>query len=315
VPDPILMAASVVVAAIVSAGLLLIGGWPWRAPNDSRLEAGWVIGQGIGWGAGCWVLGIRPHWPIQQDLDRLLVVVLPLVMLVEIAAAYVKQPRWLIWLARLLAAAGTARILLHGTSYLTGAIEDGAWSAPQTWSILGTMAFTLALVWFLLALLLRQAPGLSLWGCLAGTSAGAGLTVMLSGYATGGQVGLPLAGALLGSAAAALLLPRSSRDQPPLGLAIVGLFSILVIGRFFGELTWGHAVLLFLAPLLGWAPELPQLRRLRPWSRGLLRVFVVGLLVVGVLVHARQQFLEAFQVSSEIGTDEAAMPDNPDAGR
>lgn len=314
-PEPILLVVSMVVAAIVLAMLLLIGGWPWREAKTSRLQAGWVIGQGVGWAAGCWVVGVRPHWPIQQDQDRLLVVVLPVVILLELAAVHVKQPRWLIWLARLVAAAGTARILLHGTSYLTGTVEDGAWSATQVWSILGSMAFALALVWFLLALLQRQAPGLSLWGCLAGTSAGAGLTVMLSGYATGGQVGLPLAGALLGSVGAALLLPRSLPDQPPLGVAIVGLFSILVIGRFFGELTWGHAVLLFLAPLLGWAPELPQVRRLRPWSCGLLRLFVVGLLVIGVVVHARQQFLEGFQASSEISSDEATTPDNPDAGR
>ena len=38
---------------------------------------------------------------------------------------------------------------------------------------------------------------------------------------------------------------------------MVGLFSLLVIGHFFGELTTAHAILLLFAPLLGWLPELP----------------------------------------------------------
>ena len=72
-----------------------------------------------------------------------------------------------------------------------------------------------------------------------GTSAGAALAVMLSGYASGGQVGLPLAAAILGAAAAAMVLPRTLKVAGPPGVAVVGLFSLLVIGRFFGELTIG----------------------------------------------------------------------------
>ena len=38
-------------------------------------------------------------------------------------------------------------------------------------------------------------------------------------------------------------------------MPIVGLFSLLVIGRFFGELTSAHAIVLFCAPLAGLAPR------------------------------------------------------------
>ena len=79
---------------------------------------------------------------------------------------------------------------------------------------------------------------------------------MLSRYASGGQIGLPMAAGLLGASVAALVLPGPSRGTGPIGVAVVGLFSLLVIGHFFGELTTAHAILLLCTPLLGWLPEL-----------------------------------------------------------
>ena len=57
----------------------------------------------------------------------------------------------------------------------------------------------------------------------------------------------------------------------PLGVAVVGLYSLLVIGRFFGELSSTHAIVLFASPLLAWLPELPGLRCLPQWARNLAR--------------------------------------------
>ena len=269
----------------------------------------------MGWVAGCWLLGVRPHWPIREDLDRLLLIVLPAVLLVEVAALSRKVPRWIVWVGRLVVVAGVSRVLLHGTSYLAGAGESTAWSPTQTWSILVSMAMVLGADWWLLARLARQEPGLSLWISLAGTCAGAGLVVMLSGYATGGQIGLPLAGALLGTAMAALVLTRSSRGSSRVGVAIVGLFSLLMIGHFFGELTWIHATVLLLAPLLGWLPECAPLCRLRPWARSLVRVLSVGIVVTGVVIHAQRKFVEAFQAPSGASPSEPTAQDYLDFGR
>ena len=180
-------------------------------------------------------------------------------LVVELLAAFPKIPRWLVWPLRLALVAGGARVLLHGTSYITDLAGPGTseWSPPLAWLIFGGLAALEAAVWALLSLLARRAPGPSLPVCLAVASAAAAVTVMLSGYATGGQVGLPLAAAIMGATAAMLVLTRSSRGTGPLGVPIIGLFSLLVIGRFFGELTSVHAILLFCAPLLGWLPELP----------------------------------------------------------
>ena len=90
-----------------------------------------------------------------------------------------------------------------------------------------------------------------------------------------------MAAALLGASAVAMVMPGAGPLTAPIGLAVVGLSSLLVIGRFFGELRTDHAVLLFAAPLLAWIPELPRLRRMPPWSRGLMRVLLVAALVLG----------------------------------
>jgi hypothetical protein len=99
---------------------------------------------------------------------------------------------------------------------------------------------------------------------------------MLSGYATGGQLALPLATSLAGCTIASLLLPRPPHADGWLGPGIVLIFGVLVIGRFFSNLGTVHALVLFFAPLLGWLPELPYLCRLRPSLRGLLRVAVTA---------------------------------------
>jgi hypothetical protein len=289
-PDPILITQAVGLAAVASAVVLWLCGWPRRADRVPWVDAG---------------------WPPREDLDRLLALVLPVVVLVELLAAFPKVPRWLVWPLRLAVAASGARVLLHGTSYITDLTGSGTseWSPVQTWLVLGGSAAAQAGVWALLAALGRRVPGLSLPVCLAVTIAGAAITVMLSGYATGGQVGLPLAAALLGATTATLTLPRSSRGTKPLGVAIVGLFSLLVIGRFFGELTNIHAILLFCAPLLGWLPEMPYLRRLPMWARDLARVILVGALVSAVLLQAQWKFDQNFRSPSETDPNEPSFQD------
>jgi hypothetical protein len=95
----------------------------------------------------------------------------------------------------------------------------------------------------------------------------------------------------------------------------VALFSLLVIGRFFGQLTSAHAVLLFCAPLLGWLPEVPYLRRLPPWARGLTRVILVGALVSVVVVDAQRKFMEDSKAPADSEPNEPSFQDYMDFGR
>jgi hypothetical protein len=100
-PDPIRILEALAISAVVAGAILLLFGWPWRAPNRVRGRIGGVLGVGAGISAGCWWLGVSPNWPPREDQDRLLFVLLPALIVVETAVALVARPRWLAWLLRL----------------------------------------------------------------------------------------------------------------------------------------------------------------------------------------------------------------------
>jgi hypothetical protein len=169
--------------------------------------------------------------------------------------------------------------------------------------IMTSLAVVLAGTWMALAALAgktstgaqsgneTRARGMAVVVSLIVAASGAGVTIMLSGYSSGGQMGLPLTAALTGTAAC-LLVRVSVPIQGVIGLGVVGLFSLLLIGRFFGELAMSHAVLLFLAPLLGWLTELPYIRQIRYAARGIARVLLTAAPVAVSLFLAQQRFAE-----------------------
>jgi hypothetical protein len=316
-PDPIVILTAMGMAAAVAAVMLGLVGWPWRTGRPTFVDAGWSVAVTAGLFLGCWYLEIRPHWPPREDLDRLLAVIIPAVLGVELLAAFPKVPRWLVWPLRLVIVASVARVLLHGSGYITDLTGPATseWSPTQKWLIISGLAAIETAVWVGIDQLARRRPGLSVPLCLAVVIVGSAVTVMLSGYATGGQVGLPLAAALVGSTAAAALLPRSSPKTAQLGVPIIGLFSLLVIGHFFGDLTTMHATLLVFAPLLAWIPELNYPRPIPSWARGLLRLIVVGSLVSVVLVHAQRKFAQDFQAPSVSGSKDPSLDDYTNYGK
>ena len=316
-PDPLLIVIAMSAAMAVSAVLMAVIGRGCRPAWTGSCDTGWTVGIGVGFFVGCWMLGIKPHWLPREDLDRLLIMVLPAVVVVESLAAFPRTPRWLIWSFRLALVVGNGRVLLHGTSYINDLAGPGTgeWSFSLAWLILGGMAALEGAVWALLSMLAQRVRGPSLSISLAITTAGAALTVMLSGYATGGEIGLPLAAAIIGAMVASLILTRASRGVGPSGIAVVGLFSLLVIGRFFGELSSVHAVLLLCVPLLGWLPELPQLGRLPTWVRGLVGVVLVGTAVTMILVRAQTKFDRDFRSPAAASSKEPSMEDYLNFGK
>jgi len=103
-------------------------------------------------------------------------------------------------------------------------------------------------------------------------------------------VGLPLAGALAGAALAACLVGRSPALEESLGMGLTGLFGILMMGRFFGDLSTGRAVVLLIAPLLCWVSELPLVRGRKPWVMGAVRLAIVAIPLAVVLGLAKHDF-------------------------
>ena len=284
----LLLAAGTAFVLVAEAAIAF--GWLWRTAPSAWRSVGGALAMGTALFAGAWTLGLKPKWPPTEDQHRYLLILLPAAVVVASLAAFLDRRWWLGWALRLLLALVAARILLHQSIYLEDSAGPGTreWTPPQTTLILGGLAAGLLAVWAALDVLARRTRGASVWVSLAVVSAGAAVAVMYGHYASGGQLGVPLAGGLLGAGATALLF-GGPRETGSLGVAVVGLFELLIVGRFFADLTSAQALLLFLAPLLAWLPELPVLRRLGPLLRGTLAVVLVTVPVVFVAIQARQQ--------------------------
>jgi hypothetical protein len=291
-PDPILILEALALAAGSAAAAVLLTRWPWRIIPPSRTAISALAGVLLGIFLGCWWLGLLPNWPPREDQDRLLLLLLPAVAVVEGAGAFAVQRQWPIWVLRLLIAALAARLLLHGSVYVSDAMdsESTKWTATQSWLILTSLGAALAFSWLWLSRLLQKSHGLSIPLAVASACGAASIAVMLSGYATGGQIGLPVAAALAGAAAASFGLTNRPLVYGLLGVGLAGLFGLVIIGRFFGQLATVNAVLLFTAPLLCGTSEMPVFRRLKPRLRGIARIGLTAVPAGIALFLAYQQF-------------------------
>jgi hypothetical protein len=280
-PDPLFLLAVMAGAAAVAAVVVLVCAWPWRTPDPTRLAIGEALGIGLAFFLGCGVVERWPRWPLAEAQDRLLVLVLPALVLAEIFAAWQRVPPWLAWALRLAVAAAVTPLLLYNSRYLADSAGPGTrlWTPGQVAAWLGGLAGALAVVWGLLSLLGRRTPGRSLPLAVAVVCMGAAPTIMYSGYLTGGPLLVPLAGALIGVAAASLAWTPLRTESAAVGVAITILFAVLAMGRFFGELSTLNAGLVLFAPLLAWLPELP---------RPLLRIILVAAPVALALLLAQQ---------------------------
>jgi hypothetical protein len=282
-PDPILIGKAFAAAVVLSLAVTLLFG---RSSRTAVAAAGAVLAVVSAVYAGLWLLGLLPHFPPREDLDRLLLIVLPAAAVAELIAAASGRAGWV---ARVVVAALAAPVLLHGSVYVTDLSGPGSrtWPPAQAWLIFAALAALLLAVWAALNRLATRTGGRTALGCVAGAVLGASAVIMLSGYATGGQLGVPLAAGLGGVALGSLAWNGKPGSEGALGVGVVGLFALLVVGRLFAGLTGLNAGLLFAAPLLGWLPELlPARRRVR----GALRLALAAAPVVVALVLAQGKF-------------------------
>jgi hypothetical protein len=301
-PDPVLFAKAMIAAGAVSA-LVVASGLSWNRPAGAvRSGATWLLGLALAMIVGTRLLSLAPHWPPRDGLDRLLFVIFPVALTVELIGRIPRVPRWATWILRGGLAASAGRILLHGSSYLDGSASD--WTIGEIRVALVIAAGGLMVVWWALDRLVQRSPGISISLAVAEVSVAAGLALMLSGYATGGQAALPLAAGLVGVAVATWVCKTAPATPGVLGVGLVGLFGILILGRFFGELTTGRAIALFLAPLLAWGAELSALRGRKPWQVAATRMALVTIPIAIVLFLAQQDFASK---SAAAGADEYEM--------
>jgi hypothetical protein len=287
-PDPILIAKAFGLAAAIGVTITLLSG---RSSRKPVVVAGSVLAVVIAVYAGLWILDLLPHFPPGAALDRLLLIVLPTAAVAELLATASDR---IGWIGRGAVAVSVTPVLLWGSVYTTDLSGTGsrAWSPATSWMIYAILGAVLMATWMLINRLGSQSGERVTVISVAGTALGAGLVIMLSGYATGGQVAVPLAGSLAGLAIGSAAWKSKVAGESAAGVGLVSLFALLVIGRLFAGLTNLNAALLFAAPLLGWAAHaIPS----RPRLRAGLRLGLAALSVVIALVLAQQKFASDYR--------------------
>lgn len=293
-PEPLLYLKAMSAAAIVSAMLVLaVAGVRWPA-GATRLNSACALAMTLGLAIGYYVLSLRLAWPPANGLDRLLTIVVPATLAIELIAGFERVPRWVAWLLRVSLAAAIPRILLHDSVYLSGTGSE--WTLWQAGAALAVCAGLLAGVWSLLAWLTQRSQGVSISLALCMSILCAGLTVMMAGYIKGGAAAFPLAATLVATTLGAKLIakrsgaPANFAAPAILGIGVVGLFGLLFIGRYFGRVSTGCALAMLLAPLLCWVTEMPLLRNRKPWLVGSIRLVLVAIPLIVVLTLAKRDF-------------------------
>jgi hypothetical protein len=288
VPEPVALLNALTAASLVSAVAWTIGG------RTARGGSGWVwcLAVGLGFYVGLAFLGVGPRWPIREDQDRFLGLVVPGILAAEAVFGSLKSPMRLGAAGRFGVGLAVAPAILFGSSYVADLAGPGSaeWPLGRRSLIFGCLGLATACNWSGL-LWIQHRSGSAVRGAIASATAilGAGLAVMLSGYASGGLTALPLAAAIVGACAAAMLTRADDRDVAP-GVGLIGLCGVLLMGTFFGRLRTAEAVVLFLAPLLAGIPEVvPQLRGNRR-SRTVLGLVLTACAVGAALATTWRRF-------------------------
>ena len=290
-PDPLLYLQGIVAAFCASAGLTWIVSR--RASLSSpRLSGASLLSLAGGLLAGYGALRLIPRWPPVNGLDRFLAIGLPVALLIEWLASRSGVPRWRAWILTGGLAVGSGPVLLWGSVYLGD--SPAAWNPVLAASILGASAGALIVARRLTGKLLDRSPGVAVPLLAAVCIQSAGVAVMLAGYLKGGAAAFPIAASL---AAVVLAWRRRGPEfaasiRAALAVAVVGLYGIVLIGRFFGGLSTWSAVVLLMAPAAPWLVEALPRRSSRPRLAVGLQVLSTVLALALVLVPAVIDFVQ-----------------------
>jgi len=309
-PDPFVMMLALAGAAALSAIVVLSG----HRLSRQDLAATGAVAVGLGFVTGAWILGVRPTFPPREDLDRLFFVLLPIAMGAEVGSVLLTRWRWAGWALRACVALMAGRVILDGTIYITDVAGAGTreWSPSIETLVLGGLALGLLIAWRLL--IGKNESDASRWTgfVLLLTVGASGLVIMLSGYATAGQLSFPLAGSLAGG----LFLVRTRELPGLLSIGLVGLFALLMLGRFFGNLTTLNALLLFAAPMATSLLHRAIATKLGSWQRGSLQLALGIVPLVIAVVLAQQKFVRDASVTTSTGeTKESSVDDYMSFGK
>ena len=156
--------------------------------------------------------------------------------------------------------------------------------------ILLISTLSLIVVWLPLLRLSVKRAATSIGIAVAMCIQAAGVAIMLAGYVNGGAAAIPLASAVLATTVTTLLVSGTANLRGVISVAVIALFSLLFIGRFFGALSTAQGVVIFFSPLLCALTELPAIRHLKPLQIAIIRIVLVAIPLLIVLVLSKWQF-------------------------
>lgn len=313
-PNPFVVLQAVVVAAAIAALVPVACDVLDRRATLGLRACGWPLGVGCGAIAGMWMLGVRPSGRFAGDQERLAFIVLPLATLVEAVLAAARPTRWWAVLLRALVASSVCPILLYGSVYLADTPSAGqhGWKPIDTALMLSGVGVAITAALLALTEWGPRPTGPAQLCCLGLATAAAGLTTMLSGYLTGGQLALPIAAVMMVACGMSFGSPISPAVS---SVGFVGLAGILIIGHFFGSLTAVHAIMLSAAPFICWLVNRVPQERLLPWHRGILSLGMTTVLLACVVWQAQRQFNAAYTPSRQDAAESPNMQDYLNFGR
>lgn len=277
--------------AAASAAVLLVCTFKGMPEWITRLGFGWSIAVGFAIGYIA-TLGL-PRWPPIESHEWILVAILPAVLAIATLSAFRKSSWWLVGVGRLLFSVGMPILLLQ--SYL-----------KYEWSVLSMAVWLCGLGlsgflawWFLRKLedganqICEQVSINSGWwlpGAGSLVAGGTGMTIMLSGSQTIGQLGLTLAAVLTATGIGFVIPRRIKSAQGYVDGAYPILMGLWLVGYFYADLAAWHVITLFLGYQVAWLGEWSPIRSLAPWQNGVLRLVGVTVVTASVVASAALKF-------------------------
>lgn len=246
-PNFAVWGSAMLLAAAIAAGLSLASRkMPATTPTGlTQITA--LCAAFLGACAGLWLADIIPHLLPTSGLDRLLAIVIPATIVSQL---FVTRRLPAVSLASLsIGGLCITRVLLHGSIHLNeNALRASIVILVPTALFVVVSVATLEL-WDRTA---SRAVPISTIGAVLVAAA----LVLLGGYLRG-ACAVFICSAAIGGAGIGCVMEPPVRDRvrPLLVLALVLLYSTLVIGYFFGNIDASHAISTLAALLVAWLPN------------------------------------------------------------
>ncbi len=284
---------ALVFCSLISGAVVCSLGWPARQflPHLRTVNLGYALGVGIAVMFGMWWLGMSFSWPPKNHEQRVVELILPAVVMVELIIAATQLRKSMAWALRVLMASAVPGVLLEGHQLLQRNNPDlrilniRTWNLAEQYVWLTSFALLLTFLWWSLVLLVRRRGSRAVLLALAIATSSGIWASYLAGYALNYRIGLPLVASLLSVWFVSWLFSDGKAGEPAVGIGVVGLFCVLMGAVFYTDVHemsgLAYALPVLLSPLALWVSELPWLTKKPRWGQALLVLVIVPPLLWG----------------------------------